>query len=78
MVSFNMLPKQPQGLIGHAIADLSRTKKNSKERKILAQCDHALAGKIDEKFTVDFLDSKQPEKKQIRLRIIYELIPPFA
>lgn len=77
MVSFDMLPHQDAGLMRMARYDISRMKGVAKQRKAISQCNAYRVGRSERQIRIDFLDTEQPEAKQIRMRFIYELAAPF-
>jgi hypothetical protein len=77
MVSFAYLPPHDAGMMMAARADLSRMKRNIKAGRAVSQSNAYRVYRSDKIIRVEFLDTEQPEGAQIKLRFVYELIPPF-
>ncbi len=77
MVSFDLMPRQDEGVMRMARYDLSRMKGVAKQRKALSMSNAYRVWRSDQQVKVEFLDVEQPEEKQVRMRFIYELMPPF-
>jgi hypothetical protein len=77
MVSFDLIPREDAGVMRMARHDLSRMKGVAKQRKAISMCNAYRVWRSDQQIRIDFLDMEQPEAKQIRMRFIYELMPPF-
>jgi hypothetical protein len=78
MVSFDMMPRQDEGLVQMVRYDLSRMKGAAKQKRALAGCDAYRVWRSEKAARIDFLDMSKPEESRTRLRMIYELTPPFA
>jgi len=78
MVSFDMMPNHAQGVMQMARYDLSRMKGSAKQRKAISTCNGCRVFRSDRQIRVEFLDTTQAEDKQVRMRFIYALTPPFA
>jgi len=77
MVSFDMLPRQDAGLMQMARYDLSRMKSVVKAKNAVARSNAYRVQRTERLIQIEFLDMNQPEGKQIKMRFIYELMPPF-
>lgn len=77
MVSFDMLPRQDEGLVRMARYDLSRMKGVAKQKKAISMSNAYRVWRSERQVRIEFLDTGKPEEKQIKMRFIYELMPPF-
>ncbi len=77
MVSFDYMPETDEGVMRMARYDLSRMKKVAKEKRAVTQCNAYRVQRAEQQVVIDFLYGRQPEEMQIKLRFIYELMPPF-
>ena len=77
MVSFDSLPQHDQAAMQMARYDLSRMKGVAKQRKAISVSNAYRVQRSERQIKIEFLDTNQPEEKQVKMRFIYELIPPF-
>ncbi len=78
MVSLDLMPRHDEGVMRMAGADIARMKKVTKQKRALSMCDTYRVFRSNEKITIEFLETIQREANCVRLRMIYELAPPFA
>ena len=78
MVSFALVPRQDEGVMRMARYDLSRMKGIAKQKKAIAMSNAYRVSRSDQQIRIEFLDLEQPEDRQVRMRFIYELMPPFS
>jgi hypothetical protein len=78
MVSLDMIPSHDEGAMRMARYDLSRMRGSAKQRKAISTCNGYRVFRSDRQIRVEFVDTTQPEDKQVRMRFIYALMPPFA
>jgi hypothetical protein len=78
MISFDLMPRHDAGVMQMARGDVARMKKVTKANNALSRCNAYRVSRSNAQVRIEFLDMNQPEESRVRLRMIYELAPPFA
>lgn len=78
LVAFDFIPRHDAGVMQMARADIARMKNVTKQKNALAKCNAYRVSRSDALVKIEFLDMNQLEECRVRLRMIYQLAPPFA